>query len=516
MRIFISLLVLGLAAGISVLAYFEVPAQRFFSPSFSSQPIELAAWSEQLFCPGGITVPNDASVSLESDFNPMPTPPLSETVALATGGVESALISNFEETDFLPLTGDPLKQLRIDDGVPRILNSTFQNNQTGTDALAISVSEVSQGDLRGLAGQTCALAAFDFWFWGGGTQIGENLQLNITNQTEANASIVVELYNLDSSNEALAIEHFNVPQHDTTKLLVSQIKLGLENVIVHLKSNDTPVTVLAQYNQLHELTSQGVEYLPSLNFATEHYFPLLTVSNEQHQTLKTWSNSPMNATLNLFNTSDPITPITLEPNSQTPNGTIWDLNTLPTGNYWAKVNSDVQFIAQLQTNFVPSQTDNEQSSPNSASKTKKQTNSETESTNTTANQSPLSLTTELVEFNFNATAHPMNYGTLILPSKLAATTVLVNPNPEPMTVAVTQFGLQGEMLSLDSITLPAGGIHFIPKTKDQNLGYIVVQSQDLEQQFMGGTTIHSENGITSYNFSRSELKSQTVQLKQVR
>jgi hypothetical protein len=225
--------------------------------------------------------------------------------------------------------------------------------------------------------------------------------------------------------------------------------------------------------------------------------------------LRTWSSASIAPSATLFNSADPSSTYVLQPDPNNANGGLWDLSSIPAGNYWAKISADQEFIAQLQTNYTPAETNDSDSEDRTKS-------DETSSKTERADDQPSAITSKAPDFSFANRAQLMNYSNVILPAKLSANLTILNPNSEPMNVTITQFQLGGEMLKTEDLTIPANTAHTRSKSATQDLGYVFVQSQNPEQQFTGIVLIESESGVSSYNFTHSELGSKSVYLKQLK
>ncbi|MBG0738291.1 hypothetical protein IV500_02440 [Paeniglutamicibacter antarcticus] len=126
---------------------------------------------------------------------------------------------------------------------------------------AVMAYAAPDGDLAGLAADSCQPPANDLWLAGASTTVGRTAILNISNSSQTAATVNLELFGDKGPVQAPGAKGLLVPAGTSRSVVLAGLAAGQSNLSMRLKSTGGPVAATIQQSVLRGLTSGGVEVI---------------------------------------------------------------------------------------------------------------------------------------------------------------------------------------------------------------------------------------------------------------
>jgi hypothetical protein len=492
-----------------VLFYFGIykPVDWQFLPTPATpDPIQAQNFSSYQFCPGSVEITDDATASYVDDFNPVPVAPSVSIAALGLGSIDSAMFSNIEQTEFNELLGAGSKYLALTQVPGQVLEGIFETDTAGNALSGLTLVSTPEGDLRGLASQNCVPFASEFWFLGGGTKVGQNLQLFIANRDDNPAEVKIEVFTNPNSSILENTKTFQIAKRSIQKILIAQISYDFEQVAIRVTSPQSKIAVAEQIHLLDGFEAQGIDFISTSTFATAQYFPQVSFNNSITTQFNFFSevDSEISLTFRPSNSANSASIVlqqsvpAKQPRSFNPNQSSAEI---ATGDYWVEINSDQPFISNVFETY-----------PSAALKpSSDQTQSDATSSGSTQSNNARNQLAELVVRTPSAQT---NFGSVFFSDSNWAQTNLYLLNSSDQTVEVSIAFHDQNGLFIDNLT-----VNILPQTAqnldaaaNRNLGFIVVQSLNPDQVFSAASQFQSQLGITAVPLTPAKPQSQNFNI----
>jgi hypothetical protein len=508
---------LGVAALALLLFYFGIykPINWQFLPNPTPPTfIQAQNFSSYQFCPGSVEIADDATTSYVENFNPVPVAPSVSIAGLGLGSIDSAMFSNIEQTDFNELPGAGSKYLaltqvpgQVSGQVPgQVLEGVFETDAVGNALSGVTVVSTPEGDLRGLAAQNCVQFASEFWFLGGGTKVGQNLQLFIANRDDNPAEVKIEVFTNPTSSGPANTKTVQIAKRSIQKILIAQISYDFNQVAIRVTSPQSKIAVAEQIHLLNGFEAQGIDFVPTSSFGTSHYFPKVSFNSQITTQFNLFSevDSEISLFLHSYNSGNYSAtvisqsipakqPISFNPNQSSP--------LIADGDYWVEIRSVQPFIsnifetypiATLQPKADPTQSDS--------------TSSGSTQTDTSNNR--------LAELVVRSPSTPTNFGNLFFADKTWAETsvYLLNISEENVELSVAYHDQAGLFVRNDTFSIRPHTVQNLTPATEQNWGFIVLQSLNPEQEFIASSQFQSQLGITAVPLIPAKPQSQNFNI----
>lgn len=230
----------AIAAAVVVLAAFIVP------PAWSRpvEPLVIAPVPapQTLVCPGGLLRLADTSGAGASNASPVGAPRVEW--AVEGGGVRTDKVS---ATNAGTLDTDSAAE---------IATVTSHDDELAAVAGGFQ-TELLIADPRGLATATCSGASSDQWVVGGATTLGRTSLLVLTNPSEVEAVVRLELYGERGAVAAAGLEGIRLGPGEQRVLPLNGFALDLAAPVVHVTSTGGRVVASVQQTITRTLTPGG-------------------------------------------------------------------------------------------------------------------------------------------------------------------------------------------------------------------------------------------------------------------
>jgi len=123
-------------------------------------------------------------------------------------------------------------------------------------------SRVPGGDQRGLSSGVCAPPGTDFWFVGGGSQVGQRTSVLLTNADVAPAQVDVTVYGEHGQLDAPAGHGVVVPAHGQKSLRLDALSPGSAATVVHVQVQTGRLSAAVHDSEVDGLTPRGTDWVP--------------------------------------------------------------------------------------------------------------------------------------------------------------------------------------------------------------------------------------------------------------
>jgi hypothetical protein len=147
---------------------------------------------------------------------------------------------------------------------------------TGDLAPGLAADQLTQGSTglqRGLAAQNCGAAVTDAWFVGGGSEVGRNTQLFLTNVDDETAQVDVLLFGKSGPLDSPGSLGIQVPGHARVDLQMLTLAPGQPVFGIHVIAREGRISPAVLDSQALGLQAQGIEYLQTTTLSRRTILP---------------------------------------------------------------------------------------------------------------------------------------------------------------------------------------------------------------------------------------------------
>lgn len=217
--------------------------------------VQVAAPVIRLVCPAGVVLPED--VNQDSEFSAVPVSPTTQVDVLVSGDGELQATSLGGQE--LTIAGTVVSLVPEE---PALIS--LRPGATPTQVVATAVTEVTQGDLRGLVAGTCQAPDNDIWLVGASTEVGATAQLVLSNPGMTPAQVSWSMWGTTGPVDG-AVTQAMVPP-GSTRVVNLAAGAGVQRALsVRVQSHGGQVSAFVQQSWLDGYTPAGVDrILPSV------------------------------------------------------------------------------------------------------------------------------------------------------------------------------------------------------------------------------------------------------------
>jgi len=128
--------------------------------------------------------------------------------------------------------------------------------------------------ISGLLGAPCIRARSEFWLLGGSAAVGREALLVLTNPSQVDATVDLEIYTENGISHSAGLTGISVPAGKTEFLPLAAFVFRADSLAVHVLSHGGSVTAFIQQKAIRGLSASGADYIsPTLASATESVLP---------------------------------------------------------------------------------------------------------------------------------------------------------------------------------------------------------------------------------------------------
>lgn len=269
-RLLSGVLVLGLTGGV------VAAATALSAPEPGAVPpatVDVDAATTTLVCPGPLRLPEDAT-SGDSAFERVPVAPAETVTAFDTvaSGAASLTPLGGTATDLAGGTA-----ALASPAAPVVLRAQPVDGEPARTA-GVTSSRVTDGDLRGLAADSCARPASDVWLVGGSTALESTADLVVVNPGATAAEVTVELWGPNGAVDLANGGTLLVAPGGQQVVVLPGIAAEQRRTVVHVSAAGGQVSAYLQDALLDGFTPRGTDLVTAgSDPATTQVVPGLTV-----------------------------------------------------------------------------------------------------------------------------------------------------------------------------------------------------------------------------------------------
>ena len=147
---------------------------------------------------------------------------------------------------------------------------------TGDLAPGLAAAQLTQGSTgpqRGLAAQNCGAAVTDAWFVGGGSGVGRNTQLFLTNVDDETAQVDVLIFGKSGPLYSPGSLGIQVQGHTRVVLQMLNLAPGQPVFGIHVIAREGRISPAVLDSQVLGLQARGIEFLPATGLSRRTILP---------------------------------------------------------------------------------------------------------------------------------------------------------------------------------------------------------------------------------------------------
>lgn len=159
-----------------------------------------------------------------------------------------------------------------------VLDSTGKVAQ-GSELLTVNqVQLVKNKKIRGLLGAPCLRPRSEFWFVGGSAAVGREALLVLTNPSQVDATVDLEIYTESGISHSAGLTGISVAAGKTEVLPLAAFVFRADSLAVHVLSHGGSITALIQQKAIRGLGASGADYIaPTIDSSTGAVLPGILV-----------------------------------------------------------------------------------------------------------------------------------------------------------------------------------------------------------------------------------------------
>ena len=273
-----------------------------------------------------------------------------------------------EEADLTLLTnitpvigaGEQVVQLSSEQGES---GSVIAHTAEPATLAATEMTVRNSDDIRGVLAAECGDPLNDAWLVGGDTSLGREAVLVITNGSDVDATIDLDIWGVDGVIAAPGSKGLVIPALSQRAFPLAGFAPSELSPVIRITSNGAPVWSVLQTSVVRGLVAGGLDRVtPNQGAATEAYFPIFSIESEDvigplrsdpdfvdmETVIRVFApgEAPATVSVRLTNLS---TGETIDTTAEVPAGRVTELvvDEIPAGQYSAEVQSDVPVVAGL-------------------------------------------------------------------------------------------------------------------------------------------------------------------------
>lgn len=320
-------------------------------PAAAGTAVQVPPAATSLVCPAGLELPLDAGTG-DGQFDPVPVAPETSvsavTVDSSAGALTATGLGTGAQLGGVAAGGGALS---LKDPGTDVLLHAEPGSSAATWVSGSTVTRVGDGDLRGLAGASCAAGSADTWLVGGSTRLGATARLVVVNPSATAAQVTMAAWGAAGPLD-LAADQLLVAPGARQVVVLGGEAAEQDSVVLRVRSAGAQVVAWVQDDLLDGFTPAGADLVVGGQApATRQSVPGLLVDGESDApVLRLLAPDEVGtASLTLLGGDGPVeVPGTQE--VALPAGEVVDvsLDGLPAGRYTVVVDADVPVVAAAQ------------------------------------------------------------------------------------------------------------------------------------------------------------------------
>jgi hypothetical protein len=254
-----------------------------FSPNqvlFSTEQVKpdmrtVSAKDLSITCSGPVYLAGGSTGTSVSSFKRSGTSAISQSYSGATG-------TTFISGQGTRTTGYGVRQ-NTADRFKTAASITVQDStgtvDQGSQLLAVNQLQlITNKSIKGLLGAPCLRARSEFWLVGGSAATGREALLVLTNPSQVDATVDLEIYTENGISHSAGLTGIAVSAGKTTVLPLAAFVFRADSLAVHVLSHGGSITALIQQKAVRGLSAAGADFIsPTIPSATESVIPGILV-----------------------------------------------------------------------------------------------------------------------------------------------------------------------------------------------------------------------------------------------
>jgi hypothetical protein len=161
-----------------------------------------------------------------------------------------------EEGGLAPGASDVVQIVLVPDGyTAEPIGSAFLSDAS----VGVQVERVGQGDLAGLAAETCVKPTTDLWLVGGSTRLGNSARLVLVNPSSVTAEVVATIFGPTGQVDQAVI--VSMGARSSEWILLEGIAAELATLVVHVEADGAGTVAAIQDSRLDGFIPAGSEWV---------------------------------------------------------------------------------------------------------------------------------------------------------------------------------------------------------------------------------------------------------------
>ena len=242
----------------AALLFFGSTADLFSAGVVKSKIHEVSAKDLQVTCSGPAILAGGASGTSVTGFKRLG----SASVSLSYSAASATSLKLFDGSYVVGygVRQDLFKGLNKTGSVS-VVDKTGTTAQGSALLSANQIQLVENKNIKGLLAAPCLRAQSEFWLVGGSTMTGRESLLILTNPTQVDATVDLEIFTENGSSHSAGLSGIAVAAHKTTVVPLASFVLRSQSIVVHATSRGGSITALIQQKSVRGTRASGADFV---------------------------------------------------------------------------------------------------------------------------------------------------------------------------------------------------------------------------------------------------------------
>jgi hypothetical protein len=274
--------VLLVASGLVGALLFSQNQVLFSTHQKSSTEVKVSPKDLTITCEGPAFLGGGKTGTSVTSFKRTGTSLISESYNGAQG--TSLLGTKGSQTQGYSVRQDISTRLKVAGSIT-VIDSTG-NVAQGSELLTVNQLQLAKDKkIKGLLGSPCLRARSEFWLVGGSAAVGREALLILTNPSDVDATVDLEIYTENGISHSAGLSGISVPAGKTEVLPLAAFVFRADSLALHVLSHGGSITALIQQKAVRGLGASGADYVsPTIPSSTESVIPGILVRGSEEST----------------------------------------------------------------------------------------------------------------------------------------------------------------------------------------------------------------------------------------
>jgi len=262
-------------AGLTALVMFAPNQVLISTQQVNADKRTVSAKDLSITCSGPVYLAGGSTGTSVSSFKRSGTSAISQSYSGASG--TTFISGNGSRTTGYGVRQNSADRFKTSASIT-VQDSTGAVDQGSSLLSANQLQLISSKSIKGLLGAPCLRARSEFWLVGGSATTGREALLVLTNPSQVDATVDLEIYTENGISHSAGLTGIAVSAGKTTVLPLASFVFRADSLAVHVLSHGGSITALIQQKAVRGLSAAGADFIsPTIPSSSESVIPGILV-----------------------------------------------------------------------------------------------------------------------------------------------------------------------------------------------------------------------------------------------